>query len=828
MMSEKNKTILLVEDEVIIAMVKAETIKQFGYTVLLAYNGNSAIEIATGNAIVDLILMDIDLGKNIDGTEAARRILEKINIPIVFLTSHSEREMVERVRGITRYGYVIKDSGDFVLQSSIEMAFELFAAHEKTRSKENELSAIYENAPSIIILLDSDLKIKKVNRQTSEFTKMSHEDVIGLRVGTIIKCVNSIETVDGCGFGSHCNECMLRKTMINTVETGINHENIEVHLSYMSEGIPVDIYFILSTKLIDICGERQILLNLLDITERKYTEELLINSEENYRSIFEESFDGLFVTSPDGKIIDMNKKGVSMFGYNSKEEVQSLNLERDVYVFPSDRNRILSLVNAQGTAEYEMYVKKKNGQIMITYCALTVVTDKKGEVLSYRGVIRDISKQKLAENQILKLNRVYAVLSSINQSIIRIQDRQNLLDESCGIAVELGKFPYAWIGFVNDQTKKVDVVASYGNFKEYLETINIDLNDEMRSCGPTGMSIKTGEHKIANNIQNDASMMPWRDDAIKYNFKSSAAFPLIVFDKVIGAFNIYSDEIDFFDMDDVQLFDKIAMDISFALETMEKEIKRKEAEDEISRLNEDLERMVAERTSQLDTTNKELASFIYSFSHDLHISLRGIDGYSLILLEEHKTKLDAQEIDYLQRVRLLVQHMSRLIDDLLNLSRVSRCEMHLQEVNVSLIAHEIADELHQTFPERQVEFAIQEGVSVQGDVRLLHIVMENLIGNAWKFTSKHPNALIEFGMRQQKNKCVLFVHDDGAGFDMKYEQKLFNIFQRLHTIAEFPGNGVGLATVRQIIARHGGETWAYGEIEKGAVFYFTVQQGVSL
>jgi signal transduction histidine kinase/ligand-binding sensor domain-containing protein len=242
----------------------------------------------------------------------------------------------------------------------------------------------------------------------------------------------------------------------------------------------------------------------------------------------------------------------------------------------------------------------------------------------------------------------------------------------------------------------------------------------------------------------------------------------------------------------------------------------------IKKHNLKLESEVAERTNQLQDANKELEAFAYSVSHDLRTPLRGIDGFSQILLDDYQEKIDEQGKNYLHRVRSASQRMAQLIDDMLNLSRVSRSEINIQEVNLSKIALEVANELRETQPEREVEFIIQEGIKTQGDDRLLRIVLENLLENAWKFTSKHPTGRIEFGMQPQKEVLAYFIRDNGAGFDMKYAQKLFEAFQRLHTTDEFLGTGVGLATVQRIIHRHGGKVWAEGETEKGATFYFTI------
>lgn len=703
------------------------------------------------------------------------------------------------------------------------------------------------------------------------------------------------------------------------------------------------------------------------------------------------------------------------------------------------------------------------------------------KVVGVTAYSRNITRLQHSEIQLQKLNRIYSVLSNINQAVVRIHNVSELYKEVCRIIIESGKFQMVWIGSVNFEKKIVEVVASNGIVGDYLDKINIDLNNDLRSSGPTGIAIKTGKSKISNNILDDGSMTPWINDALKYDYRSCASFPLKVFNSVTGSFTIYSNQIGFFEEDDINLLDRMANDISFALEYIETESGRrqtaeslwessqmlklvldnmpafvfwkdrnsvylgcnymfaanaglnspeeiigltdfdlpwkyteaesyrvddksvmdtgiskinyeetqftadgrstyvrtskiplknpegeiigilgtfediterklvekalreseqkfrslaesspdniiqydldcraiyvnhniekalnsevssligktplevapygaigiqdyqsklqqviktgqtdemevvvlnpsgtpethhiifvaerhhngkiigalaigrdvteqKRSEDEIRKLNLDLETRVLNRTKQLEDANKELEAFAYSVSHDLRAPLRGIDGFSMALLEDYHDKIDDQGNIYLNRVRSAAQRMAHLIDDMLSLSRISRTEMNIQKVNLSEMFREIAENLRGTQPERKINFVIQDGIIVNGDSRLLRIVLENLIENSLKFTSKHPTSRIEFGVNDQDKGQVYFIRDDGAGFDMNYSVKLFGAFQRLHNENEFPGTGIGLATSQRIIHRHGGKVWAEGEVEKGATIYFTLPE----
>ncbi|MBI4986425.1 MAG: PAS domain S-box protein [Rhodocyclales bacterium] len=381
-----------------------------------------------------------------------------------------------------------------------------------------------------------------------------------------------------------------------------------------------------------LAKERQ----LLDERER------LRESEEKYRTIFEESFDGLFLTTPAGKIVEMNKKGVAMLGYGDKAEVLGLDLAQDVYAQAPDRNRILAMVEAQGTAEYEVAVKKKDGTTLLAHCALTAVRDDEGAVASFRGIIRDVTA-------------------------------------------------------------------------------------------------------------------------------------------------------------------------------------RRKAEEEIRKLNQELERRVAERTAQLESANKELEAFAYSVSHDLRAPLRHVDGFLGLLKEKIATTLDEEGRHFVDTIARAAKQMEALIDDLLSFSRMGRFEMAQSEVDLAALVREVIGRLEPETAGRDVRWQIADLPVVSGDRSMLRVALDNLIANALKFTRHCQPAQIEIGCATgDATETVVFVRDNGAGFDMKYADKLFGVFQRLHRADEFEGTGIGLANVRRVVARHGGRTWAEGKVGAGATFYFSL------
>lgn len=250
---------------------------------------------------------------------------------------------------------------------------------------------------------------------------------------------------------------------------------------------------------------------------------------------------------------------------------------------------------------------------------------------------------------------------------------------------------------------------------------------------------------------------------------------------------------------------------------------QKQAEEAVMTLNATLEKRVSERTMQLEQANRELESFSYTVSHDLRGPLRGIDGFSQALLEDYGDVLDDEGRHYLRRVRQATERMGQLIDDLMALGRITRAEMHVDSIDLSELATQVAAALESVDPSRAVRFVAEPGLRANADGALLRILLENLLSNAWKFTGKRPKAEIEFGAIRAPENTVYFVRDNGVGFDMAYADKLFGPFQRLHRTSEFEGTGIGLVTVARIVHRHGGRIWAESEVGQGACFYFTLQ-----
>jgi signal transduction histidine kinase len=302
-----------------------------------------------------------------------------------------------------------------------------------------------------------------------------------------------------------------------------------------------------------------------------------------------------------------------------------------------------------------------------------------------------------------------------------------------------------------------------------------------------------------------------RNRCIHEGFLSIALIPIRANHEIVGLLQLNDRKKNCFTIEMIQFLERLTESIGVALI-------RKQAEEKINSLNVSL----AQRATELEAVNKELESFSYSVSHDLRAPLRSMAGFSTALLEDYSQKLDDEGKQYLKHIQDSSELMARLIDDLIKLSRVTRNDINYDKVNFSDMAQQVVEELAKVDPTRKVKVIITQDVIAYGDRNLLRIVLDNLIGNAWKFSSKTAEPRIEIGSMELKGKLTYFVRDNGIGFDMTYADKLFKPFQRLHVASEFPGTGIGLATVQRIIRRHGGEVWVESKVGEGATFFFTL------
>lgn len=448
------------------------------------------------------------------------------------------------------------------------------------------------------------------------------------------------------------------------------------------------------------------------------------------------------------------------------------------------------------------------------------VASESGLVERVVGTARDVTERVLANQRLAWTHRSLEMLSRCNGALVRLSEEPLLLREVCRLAVEVGSYRMAWVGYAQpDGERLVEPVAHAGEEQGYLSAISLSWrDDEPRGRGPVGRALRSGEPVVCEDIAEDSGEFFWRDDAMSRGFRSLVCLPLRHAGAPFGVLSLYGAQAHAVTPEEVRLLQELADNLAFGITTIRE---RQRARDEVLQLNAGLEQRVQQRTVQLEAANQELEAFSYSVAHDLRAPLAAIDGFSAAL-ERHG--LDSERsAHYLGRVRASVQKMGEMIDALLTLARLSRASLRWEAVDLGALASAVVGELQEHEPGRRVQVDIAPGLRAQGDPDLLRLALENLLANAWKFTARQEQAVIAIGqVPGADGRPVFFVRDNGVGFDMAYAGKLFGAFQRLHAAHEFPGTGLGLANVQRIVVRHGGRIWAESAAGAGATFHFTL------
>ncbi len=738
-----NKTVLIVEDEAIIAVDLAAKLVQLGYEIVgTAATGEDAIESAL-RLQPRVVLMDIRLKGRMDGIEAAKEIRSRLDVPVIYLTAHSDAATLERAKLSEPFGYILKPFEERELTTNIEMAL-----HKHQSDSEKRLSQ-----GAMRKALD------ELEQRTTEL-RTANESIRASRVAAL----NLMEDAVEARKKAEETSAELRDEIAERKKA---EEEIKRHNAVL-RGITAIFEEAFKSESDEALGR----------TCLRVAEEL---TGSKFGFIGELGADGMM---HDTAISDPGWEACTMVDKTGHRRPPGDFKLHGIYgrvlldgtsFFTNDPT---SHSDSIGTPEGHPPLKAFLG-VPLVHRGRTIgmisVGNRDG---GYRQEDLD-SLEALAPAIIEALYRVRAerALRENEERLNRSQEISHL----GGWELDLGNNRLSW----SDEVYRIfglkpqEFGATYEAFLEAVhpddrEAVNAAYSSSLRE----GRDTYEIEHRV---IRQDTGEIHIVHEKCTH-FRDSSG-------RIIRSVGMVHDVTD-----------------------------RKKAEQDLLKLSEDM----AARNVELESANKEMESFIYSISHDLRAPIRTMAGFAKILGEDYADKLDDQGKNYLARIEGGSGKATRLIDELLRLSKISRQDMDLIETDLSKKASSVIADLREASPGRNVDVEIKPGLKASADPRLIEVVLSNLLGNAWKFTSKTANARIEFGSTGQDGKTVYYVKDNGAGFDQALAEKMFWPFQRLHTAEEFEGTGIGLTIVERVVRRHGGRVWAEGEPGKGATVYFTL------
>jgi len=551
---------------------------------------------------------------------------------------------------------------------------------------------------------------------------------------------------------------------------------------------------------------------VIDITERKHSEEALRESEQKFRDTVTFLDEGYYCVTFEGVLLEHNQAFNRLLGFDKSADLRGTLLP-DFWLHPEEREAYLQefLIN-ESVTNYQIKAKTKTGDIITVLLSSHLVRDAETHPLKIEGVFIDITERIRNEESLHRLTKRLQNLHLIDQCILKATESPvTIVQSALQHVFEMLQCQRTSVGIFDFDSKEVRVFATAPGIHTVIEGDKIlagDLYGDINILDQNKMEViedltaikspSTGIQKLVNE-----------------GIRATVNVALFSAKGFYGALNIGWDSPRVFSKEVLDIASEVAGEISIAIEQARllNETKRNAAE---------LEQRVIDRTAQLEESNKELEAFSYSVSHDLRAPLRHISGFVDLLTKSFQDKLPEPEKHYLDTIADSAHQMGILIDDLLQFSRTGRQEMKLTELDMNIALQEAIQGIKHDMKDRSIKWEIATMPLVYGDFALLRLVWLNLLSNAVKFTGTKANARIEIGFNEGNTEFEFFVRDNGVGFDMHYAGKLFGVFQRLHSSHEFEGTGIGLANVRRIILRHGGRTWAESGLNKGAVFYFSI------
>lgn len=700
--------------------------------------------------------------------------------------------------------------------------FLIFVAVIRTTLREPFLAlarsaSTYDVVPDATIVVDNEGVIRQVNRAACALVDQAESLLLGQQVHNIFH-PQGLDT-------NRCRVCCMQRS-------GEMGGPIELELTELNKWYDYTLSAIGLEK--DVQGTVQ---SIRDISRRKQAEHDLQLSKKRLQLHVSKTPLGIIEWDNDFCVTSWNKSAERIFGYSEQEAIgrhAKFILTEDTQ---SHVDKIWLALQSKSGGERSTNVNcTKGGSYIHCDWYNTPLINEDGELAGVASMVMDITERFDSERQLeknYKLSQAISRTLSVYVSGHEADDRV-LFEDILAEVLDLTESEYGFIGEVkyNDDgspyllTKSITNIAWNEETRRLYEEniiggLRFDNLDNL-----FGAVVVDGTVVITNDPAND----PRRGGVPKGHPPLNAfmGIPLYLGGTMVGMVGI-ANRPGGYDKEVEQFIEPICQTSANVIGAVRSEKQRLQVQEELSQYRDHLEELVEERTTllqgktaELEISNKELESFSYSVSHDLRAPLRAIDGFSQAIQEEYSEKLDSAGKDYLMRVRSAAQRMGELIDDLLDLARVSRSKLKSVPVNLSQIAEEVIANLKSIDRAYSFEYDIIPNLTVKGDPLLLRLMMENLLSNAWKYSSQVGNPKIEFGLEKHVDGDFYYVKDNGIGFDMKYAEKLFGAFQRLHKNDAYEGTGVGLATVQRIMHRHGGKIWAKSEVGKGAIFYFTI------